>query len=60
MDIEKSFEENIGDNKNILVELENFQLFYDNKIIKFLCDESNKYITDKLKEKFGEISKLEF
>ena len=51
MEIEKSFEGNIDDNITILKELEYFQLFFDNKIMKFLCDESSKYITDKLKEK---------
>lgn len=54
MEIEKSFEGNIDDNITILKELEYFQLFFDNKIMKFLCDESNKYVTDKLKEKYGE------
>ena len=48
----KSFEENIDDNINILTELEYFQLFFDNTIMKCLCNESNKYITDKLKEKY--------
>ena len=32
MDIEKTFEENIEDNINILTELKYFQLFFDNKI----------------------------
>lgn len=54
MDIENSFEGNIDDNINISTELEYFQLFFDNKIMKLLCDESNEYITDKLKKKYGE------
>ena len=60
MDIEKIFKKNIDDNINILTELEYFQLFFDNKIMKFLCDESNKYITEKLKENMEKISKAEF
>jgi len=31
-----------------------FSTFFDNKIMKLLYYEFNKYITDKLKEKYGE------
>ena len=32
--------------------------FFVNKILNLLCDESNEYITDKLKEKYGENIKI--
>ena len=53
MDIEKSFVYKFDYKINILNELEYFQLFFDDEIMNFFEQESNKYVTNILKKKYG-------
>ena len=53
MDIKKSFDYKIDDKINILNELEYFQLFFDDEIMNFFEQESNKYVTNILITKYG-------
>ena len=53
MDIEETFDYKIDDKINILNELEYFQLFFDDEIMNFFEQESNKYVTNILIKKYG-------
>ena len=53
MDIEEPFDYKIDDKINILNELEYFQLFFDDEIMNFFEQESNKYVTNILIKKYG-------
>ena len=53
MAIEESFDYKIDDKINILNELEYFQLFFDDEIMNFFEQESNKYVTNILIKKYG-------
>ena len=52
-DIEELFDYKIDDKINILNELEYFQLFFDDEIMNFFEQESNKYVTNILIKKYG-------
>ena len=57
MDIKEPFDYKIDDKINILNELEYFQLFFDDEIMNFFEQESNKYVTNILIKKMAQILK---